>query len=113
MKWNCTKLNTIFNISGIDTIDLELIPSKSGYAGELNGFHGKKHTESTKEILRQKTLKLCENDDFRMSRANYGPKNGRYGCDMSGEKNPMFGRKHSEETKRKISERARLRNMKK
>jgi hypothetical protein len=111
-KMNCSILNDILQIDGPEFIDMGIIEGNSGYSGHSNGFYGKKHTEQTKEILRQKTLKLCEDESFRMSRANYGEKNGMYGVKRYAELNPMFGKKHSEETKRKISEKAKLRYQK-
>ena len=111
-KINCSKLNEIFNIEGPKYIEMPFVEGNSGYAGKFNGFYGKKHTEKTKEILRQKTLELCKNEEFKMLRANYGEKNGMFGKVRSGELNPMFGKKHSEESKRKMSEKAKLRHKK-
>lgn len=111
IKWDCTEFNKIFDVDGPKEMEIE-IDAKSSAAGKLNGFYGKTHTDETKEILRQKTLKLCENEEFRMSRANYGEKNGMFGSHRCGAENPMFGKKHSEETKRKISEKAKLRHKK-
>lgn len=66
-----------------------------------NNFKGKKHTEETKEKLRNITLELCKDEKFRMTRANYGEKNGMYGSARFGSLNPMWGKKHSEEAKEK------------
>jgi hypothetical protein len=107
-KFYCKKLNDFFGVNGPEYIIIEDVPKNGAHAGKLNGFYGKKHTVETKQILREKTLKLCEDVNFRMSRANYGEKNGKFGRNK-GEDNGMYGKKHSEETKRKISEKAKLR----
>ena len=105
LKFNTKNLNRTFNLD-CDSIDIceEYEATSEGLVGELNPFYGKKHTEETKENLRQITLKLCEDDDFRMSRANYKEKNGMYGSQRFGELNPMWGKNHSEETKKKQSQ---------
>jgi len=103
---DCRKLNEIFGVDGSDFIEIDEIKGSSGCDGELNPFYGKKHTEETKQILKERTLKLCENEKFRMSRANYGEKNGMYGSSRFGDLNPMYGKKQSTETKRKIQEKA-------
>jgi hypothetical protein len=110
MKLDCRKLKELFEVEeGPDYIefDVDLGPSKS--AGILNSFYGKKHTDETKKILREKTLNLLKDHEFRMSRANYGEKNGMYGSSRTGELNPMYGKKQSQETKSKISKKANLR----
>lgn len=104
INFNTSKLNQVFNISSDVKLIYEEYEGISGYEGELNPFYGKKHTEETKEKLSQITSKLCENTDFRMSRANYKEKNGMYKSQRFGELNPMWGKQHSEQTKRKQSE---------
>jgi len=103
--FNTGSLNKTFNLDnpGIDIYEEYEVFSK-GFDGELNPFYGRKHSEKTKQILREKTLKLCEDIDFRMSRANYGEKNGMYRSARFGDLNPMWGKTHSEETKKKQSE---------
>jgi hypothetical protein len=112
IKWNCTKLNDLFDVDGPKELEYHL-DTETSCAGKLNGFYGKSHTEETKEMIRQKMLKICENEEFRMSRALYGEQNGMFGSHRCGTENPMFGKKHSEETKKKISEKAKLRHKKK
>lgn len=104
IKFNSKKLNQIFNISSEEKILYEEYDAISGCEGELNSFYGKKHTNETKEKLRQITLNLCEDKNFRMTRANYKEKNGMYRSQRFGELNPMWGKKHSEEAKQKQSE---------
>ena len=103
--WNTKNLNMVL---GIDS-DIEVITesyeieSNSGCDGVNNGFYGKRHTEETKKLLREKTLELCKNEKFKMTRANFGEKNGMYQSARFGELNPMWKKKHSGETKLKQS----------
>jgi hypothetical protein len=102
--FNTKKLNEIFNINSPPQILYEEYEGVSGYEGELNPFYGKKHSEETKEKLRQITLELCKDEAFKMTRANYKEKNGMYNSTRFGNLNPMWGKNHSEETKLKQSE---------
>jgi hypothetical protein len=102
--FNTKKLNETFNINSPPQILYEEYEGVSGCEGELNPFYGKKHSEETKEKLRQITLELCKDEEFRMSRVNYKEKNGMYGSARFGELNPMWGKTHSEEAKLKQSE---------
>jgi hypothetical protein len=104
IKFNTKKLNETFNINIPSEIIYEEYEGVSGYEGKLNPFYGKKHSEDTKKKLRKITLNLCKNESFRMSRANYGEKNGMYNSARFGELNPMWGKSHSEESKLKQSE---------
>lgn len=104
IKFNTNNLNKIFNVNSPAEILYEEYEGVSGYEGELNPFYGKRHTEETKENLKQITLELCKNTEFRMSRSNYKEKNGMYGSARFGKLNPMWGKTHSEETKLKQSE---------
>jgi hypothetical protein len=103
IKFNTKKLNQTFNIDIPSEIMYEEYEGVSGYEGELNPFYGKKHSEDTKEKLRKITLDLCKDESFRMSRANYGEKNGMHNSARFGELNPMWGKSHSEESKLKQS----------
>lgn len=62
--------------------------------GEKNAFYGKKHSDITKNMLRQiKTgKKASDYTKIKMSEKRKGKNNG------------MYGKKHTEESKRKISE---------
>jgi hypothetical protein len=104
IKLNTKKLNKVFNINIPSEILYEEYEGVSGYDGELNPFYGKKHSEETKEKLKQITLELCKDESFRTSRINYKEKNGMYGSARFGELNPMWGKNHSEEAKLKQSE---------
>lgn len=80
-----------------------------GKSGELNPFYGKKHTEETKMNWRRADMSGENNPMF-------GKPGGMLGKNQSsdskkaiaekqkGEGNSFFGRKHSEETKRKMRE---------
>ncbi len=64
-----------------------------GAPGEINGWLGRKHTEKSKQKMReaQRGKKLSEEHKQKLSEA------------QKGEKNHNFGKKFSEETKRKMS----------
>lgn len=113
MLWDCRKLHEILGVSGEDFFEIDENIWKqngsSGCDGILNPFYGLKHTEETKQLLREITLKLCEDSFFRQSRANYGEKNGMYGTKRIGQLNPMYGKKQSNITKEIISEKAKER----
>lgn len=90
--------------------------------GEGNHFYGKQHTAETKEKLRQQRIGTKASDEakIRMSEAQTKRMQdceARAACGkphteewkkeqserMSGENHPMYGRRHSDETKEKIS----------
>lgn len=97
----------------------------NGYNSTLggDGSTGLKHSEKTKEILRRQHLglKASEESKKKMSlsqiefRKNLtlaerkeffglpGNKNGMYGKHRFGKENPFYGKKHSQQTKNKIS----------
>lgn len=74
---------------------------------EKNSFYGKHHTEETKEKIRKAKRNMSLETRIKMSKNH---------ADVSGEKNPMYGKrgkdahwygkKHSVETKKKMSESA-------
>ena len=49
MKFDCKKLNEIFQINGPDYIEIDKIEGKSGCEGNLNSFYGKKHSDELKD----------------------------------------------------------------
>lgn len=112
MLLDCRKLKELFDVGGEDFIEFEeiwLSQGSSGCDGKFNSFYGLKHTEETKQVLREKTLKLLEDPEFRKTRSQAGEKNGMYGSKRFGELNPMFGKKQSDQTKKKISDKAKER----
>ncbi len=72
--------------------------------GEKNHFYGKKHTEETKEKLRQIQTgkKHTEESKKKMSESRKGEKSYLYG--KKGELHPCFGKKQSEESIKKRTE---------
>ena len=79
----------------------------ASHPGTSNGMYGRKHSEETKEAIRKravgrpsalKGLSLSEEMKIRKRVARDGKGY------LSGDKSGMYGRKHSEEAKRKISE---------
>ena len=109
MKMNCKKLNAFFNVEGPDYLEIEPLEknmSSTGSAGVYNGFYGKQHTESTKKHLSENMKLMCKNEEFRLSRVSCGEKNGMFGSARLGSLNPMYGKSHSVESKKKMSESA-------
>ena len=104
IKLDTKKLNEIFNINSPDEIIYEEYETTCNCGGELNGFYGKKHTKETKEYLRKITLNLCQDQNFRSTRANFGEKNGMYQSARFGSLNPMWGKNHTEDAKIKQSQ---------
>ena len=86
------------------------------FMGEKNPMYGLKHSEATKEKLRQANLGRIPTAETRakIGMANRGkkrpPPTPEASANMSaantGENNPMYGKQHSDETKQKIRERA-------
>ena len=77
------------------------------YCGENNGMYGKVHTEEWKEnhsnFLKNKWKTDKDYKNFWKNRMS-GENNHMYGVHLYGELNGMYGKKHSDETKKKISE---------
>jgi hypothetical protein len=92
--------------------------------GENNPFYGRKHTDETKQKIRELNIgkKLLEETKEKIKKSMTGENNPNYGKRgkkhtegwkknhsdaMSGEKNPFYGQKHTEENKKKMSEKKR------
>lgn len=69
---------------------------------------GQKHTPETRQKLRESTLKLWENPEFRKSsseaRVGLPPTNKGKPSEFRGEKHPMFGKHHTPEAIAKMKE---------
>lgn len=79
--------------------------------GENNPMYGKKHTEQEKRLIGENSKKLWQQKEYREKTSNAIKKafesekyREKRSCLSSGENNPMYGKKQTEETKRKISE---------
>jgi hypothetical protein len=71
-----------------------------------DAHRGKEVSKETRQKLRKANLGKKMSKEFCEHRSEImkGENNPMHGVDRSGEKNSMFGKKHSEETKKKISE---------
>lgn len=82
--------------------------SKAGI-GEKNHFYGKCHSDEAREKISKKAIgrKRSDEDRRKMSESRKGKLTGKnnpmYGVHNCGEKAPMFGKKHSEKAKIKMS----------
>lgn len=61
---------------------------------------GKSHTESAREKIRQMSIKLWESDEYREKQMNNSP----FFKDKRGELHPRYGKHHSDESKKRMSE---------
>ena len=80
-------------------------------AGSGNPMYGKKQTDDTKLLMSKKRKEYFSNPENRKNHSiiKTGSKHSdsskeKMSKDRAGEKNAMFGKKHSEETRKKISE---------
>jgi hypothetical protein len=92
--------------------------SKKSNPGAKNGFYGKSHSEETKEKIRRARLGSKDSNEVRIKKSIAGKQKpsvsietrqklsvankGRMG--YPGEENPFYGKKHSEESRKRMSE---------
>lgn len=74
------------------------------------GFTGRKHSEETKKKMRETRKDLHKGEKNGMYGKTHTPEDVERRRKLMLENNPMKGRKHSEETKRKMSENRKLKN---
>lgn len=77
--------------------------AKYGRRGALNGMYGKTHSEETKAKCRINIKKAQEANIGRVFSEGHKAKIREHAVKRVGEKNPFFGKQHSEETKAKLS----------
>lgn len=72
--------------------------------GENNGMYGKHHTKESLKRISESSKKNWENPEYREKQPSMkGKNNHMYDVHLCGELNGMYGKKHSDETKKKIS----------
>lgn len=83
---------------------------KYGYNIDNGGMGKNRHSEQTKDKIRKANIGRIVSDETRkkLSVANSGQNNAMYG--MYGDKNHFYGKHHTEETKKRLSEKAKERN---
>lgn len=97
----------------LDNMSVEERKEKYGHNGESNGMWGKTHTEETRKRISEKlTGKVGKNKGCRRTKEQKEKLSKSVIARNSNLNyvNPFKGKKHSEETKRKISEAAKNRN---
>lgn len=87
-----------------------------GKSGELNPFYGKKHSTDTKLKWKRADMKGDKNPMYGKQSAMFGKKHtekakSKLSQQRLGSDNPFFGKRHSEETKQKMRESHRLRKL--
>jgi hypothetical protein len=106
IKFNTKILSDIFDVSDIGLIEYYQEKTQS-CSGKLNPFFNKRQSEKTKKRISEKLKKrYSDNPELKQSLSRKGEKNGMYGKKRSGNLNPMFNKKQTKETKKKISEKA-------
>jgi len=85
----------------------EILKKMSGprpsISGKNNPMYGKHHTEETKQRISKKNKDYITSEETKkkISKAMKGKNNPMYG--KCGKESPMYGKRHTEETKKKIS----------
>lgn len=85
-----------------DFIEISDIVGDSGASGQMNSFYGRKHSEHTKKLLSDIMKEKMKDEEFKNKRIRRGESNGMFNSARFGELNPMFGKKHTEESKQKM-----------
>lgn len=102
---NKSTINQLFDREeAYEIVMFELFPNQKSCMGEANSFYGKAHTKYTKNLLSQlsnKYYKSLTQEQRNKIHGHKGKSNYWYGKSRSKELNPMYGKTHSEKTKRK------------
>lgn len=79
-----------------------------GHLGDLNGMFGKTHSAETRDLIKRKIAEwYLTNDSPNLGRKfseEHRRKISLHAAERVGEKNPFFGKTHSEETRKRIAE---------
>lgn len=89
----------------------KLSGEKNPMYGKPSPFYGRMHTEETKTRIREKRAKQVIDDNWRENHKRNTPRGNKHGMKrpevrdkFKGENNPFYGKKHTKETKRLMSE---------
>lgn len=105
-------LGRLVNLTdGGDGISGRIIPIEQRMYGEKNGFYGKKHTDETKQMVSLANKNRVWKDSSRKKlsesikgKSIHSKENiEKLRIKMTGDKNPMFNKKHSIESREKMS----------
>ena len=79
--------------------------NRKSFQGKNNPFYGKKHSEETKELIRQRTTETWKNQPHPWIGKKHSEESKvKFRENNKGEKNPNYGKTQSKEHKRKIGE---------
>lgn len=74
------------------------VSNKGRFTGDKNPFYGKKHTEKTRKIIKEKRKLQTDTEETKQKKSN----------SLKGSKNGFYGKKHKEETTSVISNKIKL-----
>jgi hypothetical protein len=77
--------------------------NRRSFEGEGNPFYGKKHSQETKDILKQRTTETWKNQPHPwIGRKHSKESKAKFRENNKGERNPNYGKTQSEEAKEKV-----------
>lgn len=105
-SYDLEKGYNIFDVAG-DISEIERSETiKERFCGKGNGMYEKHHSKEWKQNHSNYLKELWKNEDYRKNQIErmQGENNPMYGVSLSGNKNGMYEKHHSDETKKKIAQ---------